>query len=336
MSIPSDPLPQLSAPDWREALRLAIRSLEELAQQLELPIEALQAYAPERRDFPLLVPRSFVRRMRKGDPNDPLLLQILPRLAERRTHPSFGPDPLGEAAVASDGVLEKYAHRALLIAAEACPVHCRYCFRRNFPYSEQLASRQDWSPALERLAARDGLREVILSGGDPLSLSNRRLQLLLGRLSRLPALRTLRIHTRFPVMLPERIDTALCKLIESTALRTVIVIHCNHANELDPQVAIALRRLSDAGCLLLNQSVLLQGVNASADALESLSLALLDHGVLPYYLHQLDRVAGAGHFEVPDTTALELMAELRVRLPGYLVPRLVRESPGELSKTPLS
>jgi EF-P beta-lysylation protein EpmB len=336
MHAPAHAAPARATPDWRRSLQRAIRGLDELARALELPREALGAYEPGRRQFPLLVPESFVRRMRKGDAADPLLLQVLPLDAERSSPPGYTPDPLDEVDRAEAGLLEKYAARVLLIAAEACPVHCRYCFRRSFPYAENLASRQDWSGVLERLAARTDIREVILSGGDPLSLGNRRLGDLIARLDELPKLTTLRVHTRFPIMIPERIDAGLCRLLESTRMRVVAVVHSNHANEIDNEVKTALMRLRAAGATLLNQSVLLRGVNSNAAALEALSLVLFDSGVLPYYLHQLDRIAGAAHFEVPDTTALEIMATLRTRLPGYLVPRLVRELPGELSKTRLA
>jgi EF-P beta-lysylation protein EpmB len=321
---------------WQAALRDALRTLDELAAELELAPDELDAFTPERRDFSLLVPRGFVRRMRKRDPADPLLMQVLPRRAEQTNAPGYRLDPLEEVQRAQGGMLEKYAGRALLIAAEACPVHCRYCFRRNFPYADHLASRNDWQDTFARLARRPDLDEIILSGGDPLSLTNRRLQALLLQLEQLESVTTLRIHTRFPIMLPERIDADLLALLRASRLKCVVVVHCNHANELDQSVATALERLAGAGCLLLNQSVLLRAVNDSADALESLSRELFAQGVLPYYLHQLDRVAGAAHFEVTDTAAHSLIADLRRRLPGYLVPRLVREVPGELSKTSLA
>jgi EF-P beta-lysylation protein EpmB len=229
-------------------------------------------------------------------------------------------------------VIEKYPGRALLIASGTCPVHCRYCFRREFPYREQLAARADWQPAIDALRARAGIKEVILSGGDPLSLSNRRLGELIAKLEGTP-IETLRIHTRYPVAVPERVDGGFLDLLGATRLKTVIVIHCNHANEIDDSVAAALRALRPRVGALLNQSVLLCGVNDNADALADLSERLFACGALPYYLHLLDRVAGAAHFEVGEREGLELIARLRARLPGYLVPRLVKEAPGELSKT---
>ena len=308
----------------------AVRDLAELAQLLELPLEALDAHACT--DFPLLVPRSFVARMRKRDPRDPLLLQVLPRSAEADVVPGYTADPVREQHLATDGLIEKYPGRALLVASGACPVHCRYCFRRTFPYREQLAARGGWEAALDALRERPGVREAILSGGDPLSLTNRKLGELVAKLEA-TSIDTLRIHTRFPVAVPERVDDGLLRLLASTRLNTVVVIHCNHANELDDEVADALRALGSRVSALLNQSVLLRGVNDDVDALAALSERLFACGVLPYYLHLLDPVAGAAHFDVDATSGRDCVAKLRRRLPGYLVPRLVRETPGELSKT---
>jgi EF-P beta-lysylation protein EpmB len=297
---------------------------------LELPSSALDTIA--RPDFPLLVPRGFVARMRKRDPSDPLLLQVLPRSAEAADVPGFTADPVGERALAHGGLVEKYPGRALLIASGACPVHCRYCFRREFPYSDQLASRGGWETAVAALRDRPDVREAILSGGDPLCLSNRRLADLIAQLET-TSIDTVRIHTRFPVVVPERIDEGILRLLRGTRLNTVVVIHCNHANEIDERVGQSLSALRQAVEALLNQSVLLRGVNDSEDALAALSLRLFSCGVLPYYLHLLDKVAGAAHFDVDELAGLELTAGLRARLPGYLVPRLVRETPGKLSKT---
>jgi len=285
--------------------------------------------------FPLLVPRGFVARMRQRDPDDPLLRQVWPRLEEDALVPGFGADPVREQGLAAGGLIRKYPGRALLIASGACPVHCRYCFRRSFPYQDQLAARGDWEPAIAALREAPGIREAILSGGDPLSLSNRRLEELVAKLEDTPV-ETLRIHTRFPVVVPERVDTGLTRLLERTRLATVVVIHCNHANELDAHVAAALLTLKRAIGALLNQSVLLKGVNDDAATLAALSERLFECGVLPYYLHLLDPVAGAAHFDVDAAAGRRLLAALRALLPGYLVPRLVKEAPGELSKTPIA
>jgi EF-P beta-lysylation protein EpmB len=282
--------------------------------------------------FPLLVPRGFVARMRKGDPHDPLLRQVWPLGDELAAVPGFTADPVREQGLAADGLIRKYGGRVLLIASGACPLHCRYCFRREFPYAEQLAARGDFEPALSQLRKSGDVREAILSGGDPLSLSNRRLAELLARLADL-GLETVRIHTRFPIAIPERVDSGLLELLGATRLRTVVVVHTNHANELDGHVARALEELRAPLTALLNQSVLLRGVNDTADALATLSERLFACGVLPYYLHLLDPVSGAAHFDVAEAEGRRLIEELRARLPGYLVPRLVRETPGELSKT---
>jgi len=308
----------------------AVRDVAELAALLDLPVASLEALAAS--DFPLLVPRGFVARMRKRDPHDPLLLQVLPRAAEQRVVEGFGSDPVREQELAARGVIEKYPGRALLIASGACPVHCRYCFRREFPYAEQLAARGGWDAAVEALGKRAGTREAILSGGDPLTLSNRRLGELIAKLES-TSIETLRIHTRFPVVVPERVDAGLTRLLGATRLNTVVVVHCNHANELDEAAAAALRALRPSTTALLNQSVLLRGVNDSVEALADLSVRLFACGALPYYLHLLDPVAGAAHFDVDARTGRSLVAGLRARLPGYLVPRLVKETPGELSKT---
>jgi EF-P beta-lysylation protein EpmB len=281
------------------------------------------------------VPRGFVARMRRGDARDPLLRQVWPHGAELDRVPGFDADPVRERDLAEHGLIRKYAGRVLLIASGTCPIHCRYCFRREFPYQNQLAARGDWGAALDQLAGSADAHEAILSGGDPLSLSNRRLRELVARLDATP-LRTLRIHTRFPVVIPERIDAELLRLLASTRLRTVVVIHANHANELDDGVAAALLRLRGSVTALLNQSVLLRGVNDDAATLAALSERLFACGVLPYYLHLLDPVAGAAHFDVGAEVGRPLIAALRARLPGYLVPKLVRETPGELSKTPIA
>jgi len=326
----------LPGPDWRTLLRDAVRDPAELARLLDLPADALAAAAHAGARFPLLVPRGFVARMRKGDPDDPLLKQVLPTGLETALVPGFGPDPVGEQALARDGSLYKYRGRALLITTGACPVHCRYCFRREFPYGEQTAARANWEPALAAIAAMDNVSEVILSGGDPLSLDNDRLGRLVAGIAALPSVRTLRLHTRFPVVLPERVDRGLVELLAASRLDTVVVVHANHPAEIDESVAAAAARLRPVTNALLNQSVLLAGVNDNVETLQLLSERLVACGILPYYLHLLDRVAGAAHFEVTEAEAVALIALLRRRVSGYLVPKLVRETAGELSKTPVA
>jgi L-lysine 2,3-aminomutase len=322
-------------PDWRRAFREAIDDPRELLALLGL--EALtDRLAAGSAGFPLRVPRGFVARMKHGEPDDPLLRQVLPLDDEMQRVPGFGIDAVGDlASRGARGLLHKYHGRALLVATGSCAIHCRYCFRRHYPYAEDSAASAGWREAIGYIAADPQVTEVILSGGDPLSLSTAKLAEFGDALCRIGHVRRLRIHTRLPVVLPERIDGAFLAWLSALPLQKVVVLHVNHANELDADVGTALHRLRDAGATLLNQAVLLRGVNDAADALVELSERLFDLGVLPYYLHQLDRVAGAAHFEVDDSTATRLVDTVRSRLPGYLVPRLVREIRGEPGKTPL-
>ncbi|HET9835329.1 MAG TPA: EF-P beta-lysylation protein EpmB [Rhodanobacteraceae bacterium] len=327
--------PGAALADWRQSLREAITDPRELLDALGLG--ALADRLPERdAGFALRVPRGFVARMQRGDPDDPLLLQVLPQLAEFENTPGFGEDAVGDlAARSTPGVLHKYQGRALLIAAGSCAVNCRYCFRRHFPYSDEIAAANGWREALAHVRADTSIREVILSGGDPLVLSDAKLREFSAGLEAIPHVRTLRIHSRVPVVLPERVDAGFCDWLAALPLRRVVVLHANHPNELDGAVRAACARLQETGALLLNQSVLLRGINDDAATLADLSERLFDFGVLPYYLHQLDRVRGTSHFEVADDRARELLEAVHARLPGYLVPRLVRELPGEAGKTPL-
>jgi L-lysine 2,3-aminomutase len=322
------------AQSWRDQLRDAVRDPAELAALLDLTEDQLGA-DPAQTSFPLLVPRGFVARMRKGDADDPLLRQVLPARAESLPAAGFGPDPLAEHGLARHGSLRKYPGRMLLISTAACPVHCRYCFRREFPYAAQIASRDDWQGALAAIRNAAGVDEVILSGGDPLTLGNRRLETLIRGLEGLPRITTLRIHTRFPIVIPARVDAGLTALLAATRLEVVVVVHANHAAEIDAAVAEAAARLKSCTSLLLNQSVLLRGVNDSVTALVALSERLVACGIAPYYLHLLDRVSGTAHFEVDAGTATGLVDAMRKQVPGYCVPKLVRESAGELSKTPI-
>lgn len=318
-------------PAWQRLLARAITDPTELLALLGLD-PALAARAPAGR-FPLRVPRGYVARMRRGDPADPLLRQVLPIDAEARAVPGFVRDAVGDLrARCAPGVLHKYRGRVLLVATGACAVHCRYCFRRHFPYAESAAAADAWDGALRYVAGDPGIDEVILSGGDPLTLADRRLAPLARALAAIPHVTRLRLHTRLPVVLPERVDDDLLAWLCGTRLAPVVVIHANHANEIDGDVRAALARLRARGVTLLNQSVLLAGVNDDAGALAALSEALFAAGVLPYYLHLLDRVEGTAHFEVDEGRARALMAEVSARLPGYLVPRLVRERAGAAAK----
>ena len=321
---------------WQAAWREAVRDPRELLAMLGLESLAVGWSEAAARQFPLRVPRGFVARMRHGDPADPLLRQVLPVLEEDRLVPGFSLDAVGDgAARRGGGLIHKYRGRALLVATGSCAVHCRYCFRRHYPYADDSAAAAGWHEAVALVAADPSLHEVILSGGDPLSLADHKLAELTEALRGIPHVRRLRLHTRLPIVLPERVDAGLLGWLHGLPWPVTIVVHANHANEFDPAVDAAMAALRATGTSLLNQAVLLRGVNDSVDALADLCERGHAAGVLPYYLHQLDRVAGAAHFEVPDGEALSLHAALAARLPGYLVPRLVREIAGEPGKTPL-
>ncbi|WP_455379862.1 EF-P beta-lysylation protein EpmB [Acidihalobacter prosperus] len=326
--------PDDNSQPWRHALQNAIRDPGELMKILELPEDLVSELGSASRTFPLLVPRGFVARMRPGDPNDPLLLQVLPLAIENRITPGFIQDPVGDMnSLARPGVLHKYKGRVLLITTGACAIHCRYCFRRHFPYTTSSFSRSQWSEIITYLETHDDIDEIILSGGDPLVLDNKKLSELAYILESFKQIKRLRVHTRLPIVLPERIDKGLLAWIKSSRLQIVFVIHGNHANEFDNSVQTALRELQKAGATLFNQSVLLRNINDNVKALYELSIKLFEYGVIPYYLHLLDPVAGASHFEVSEHSAKKLMRQLRNRLPGYLVPKLVREEPGQPAKT---
>lgn len=320
---------------WQAELAAAFKSPAQLLTYLGLEGAPEQACGDAAKDFPFLVTRAYADRMNKGDPADPLLRQVLPAAEELLAAPGFNADPVGDsAALAAPGVLHKYRGRALLIATGACAIHCRYCFRRAFPYADAQLHKSREDAALDYLAADASIHEVILSGGDPLLLSDERLAALLDRLAAISHLCRIRLHSRIPLVLPSRITKELAALLTGTRLQAVLVIHANHAQEVDPSVATALCLLRSAGITLLNQAVLLRGVNDSVAALADLSEALFRRGVLPYYLHLLDKTAGTAHFDLPLPQALALHQELRVSLPGYLLPRLVREQAGQPAKTP--
>jgi EF-P beta-lysylation protein EpmB len=336
--IPAAPaaLQRPAPPRWQQLWREAVRDPRELLAMLGLEAAALDISDAAAAQFPLRVPRGFVARMRHGDPADPLLRQVLPLDDEMRPVPGFSLDAVGDgAANAGQGVIRKYRGRALLVSTGSCAINCRYCFRRHFPYAEQTAAAAGWQSAIGVIAGDPGIDEVILSGGDPWSLATRKLAELTDALATVPHLRRLRVHTRLPVVLPERIDDELIAWIGKLPWPVTVVLHVNHAREFDANVDAALARLRGAGVVLLNQAVLLRGINDSVEALAALSERGFAAGVLPYYLHQLDRVQGAAHFEVDDARALALHQALAARLSGYLVPRLVREVAGDPGKRPL-
>ncbi len=323
-------------PSWKRALREAFRDLDALLDHLGLTRAELDLDAGAQAQFPLLVPRGFAARMRRGDRRDPLLLQVLPQAAEVLEVAGFVADPVSDLKqTRARGLIQKYAHRVLLVTTGSCAVHCRYCFRRHFPYAEELAAVDEWREVVAAIAADPDIHEVILSGGDPLSLATHKLRALTDQLARLPQIRRLRVHTRWPIVLPERVDDELCGWLQGLAWPTVFVVHANHAQEIDASVHAAIERLRGARVSVLNQAVLLRSINDSADAQGRLSEALLAAGILPYYLHLLDPVAGAAHFSVDEHAAREIVTQMRAKLPGYLVPRLAREVPGESSKTVL-
>ncbi len=321
--------------NWQDEIRTAFRDPLELAHHLGLPLDQLPPL-PKNSDFPLLVPRGFADRMTKGDPCDPLLLQVWPHAAESNLEPFELADPVGDLkASLVPGLLQKYAQRALLVTSGACAVHCRYCFRQHFPYHDASPSQIHWQAQLDHLRQDLSLREVVLSGGDPLSLPDSVLASRIQELEGIAQLSTLRIHTRLPVVIPSRVTSDLRQILSESRFRIAVVIHANHPSEITPSVADALTKLHHASATVLNQSVLLAGVNDDADVLEQLSQALWQAGALPYYLHALDRVRGSARFAVPDQEAIRLVEILRSRLPGYLVPRLVREIEGARSKMPV-
>lgn len=311
---------------WKADLAKSFTRIEDLLNDLGLPPDFSLGGEEPARLFPFRVTAAFASRMKQGDPNDPLLRQVLPLAEEMQERAGYTDDPVGDLpSVIVPGLLHKYHGRALLIATGICAINCRYCFRREFPYAEGQLTRSRYAEAFRHIAGDASITEVILSGGDPLVLDDGRLADLVEAIAAIPQVKRLRIHTRLPIVLPSRIGLGLTQILSGTRLKCIIVIHANHVNEIDAEVSQALLALREAGAVLLNQTVLLKGVNDTVDALASLSEALIEFGVAPYYLHLLDKAKGTGHFEVDETTALALHESLRRRLPGYLVPKLVRE-----------
>jgi len=322
--------------DWLYQLADVITDPDELLQMLSLHMHPqLPQGRDARRLFALRVPRAFAARMQPGDANDPLLRQVLTSRDEFINAPGFTLDPLDEQQSAVPGLLHKYRNRALLLVKGGCAVNCRYCFRRHFPYQDHQGNKANWLQAVDYIRQHAELDEIILSGGDPLMAKDHELDWLIGQLEAIPHLKRLRIHTRLPVVIPARITATLCQRLSLSRLQVLMVTHINHANEIDLPLRTGLAQLRQAGVTLLNQSVLLRGINDHADTLASLSNALFDAGVLPYYLHLLDKVQGAAHFMVSDQQARVIMKSLLGKVSGYLVPRLTREIAGEASKTPL-
>lgn len=319
--------------DWKNVLSNAFRDPIKLLQFLELDSEENIKITQLDSSFKMLVPISYAKKMKKGDWNDPLLRQVLPLKDEEKKVAGFVSDPVGDLqSEISPGVLHKYQGRVLLVTTGACPVHCRYCFRREYPYVASIPDKKYWQQTLNKIQQDDSIHEVIFSGGDPLMLSDDRLKKMCEEIASIPHVSTIRFHTRVPIFLPERITPEFLQWYGELTVNKIIVIHSNHINELDDVVGSALIALKEQGATLLNQAVLLKGVNDSIEQLVPLLEGLFNFQVLPYYLHQLDRVQGSAHFEVNKKTGLALIEALKNRLPGYLVPRLVEEVSGERSK----
>lgn len=323
-------------PQWQRALANAVRDVPTLLRHLGLTAHDFRAAPAIERPFPLRVPWSYIARMRHADPTDPLLLQVLPSTQESIITPGFTADPVGDhAAQVAPGLLQKYTGRVLLLLTGACAIHCRYCFRQAFPYTAAGAT-PEWSAALQYIRQHPSVSEVILSGGDPLLLSDGRLTELVDALDSIPHLQRLRLHTRLPIVLPERVNPELFSWLGCGRLQHTVVLHANHPHEYAPPAAQALQQLQHARVNVLNQSVLLAGINDTPEVLCQLQETGFTYGILPYYLHLLDRAQGTAHFAVPESKAQKLHQILRERLPGYLVPRLVREEAGRAYKTPIT
>lgn len=321
---------------WQSELSGAITDLASLLEYTGNRAEEIIGLDSGALSFPLRVPRPYADRIVAGDSEDPLLRQVLPLAVENQPVPGYISDPLDEATSnITPGIIHKYHGRVLLILTGACAINCRYCFRREFPYSENQNSMTEWQQALDYIRQDSSISEVIFSGGDPLLNSDKKLQQLTLTIADIPHVKRLRIHTRLPVVIPQRVNNELLNWLTETRLQTVMVIHCNHANEIDSQVEKALQQLRNHGITLLNQSVLLKGINDDLLSLTHLSERLFEVGVLPYYLHLLDKVQGAAHFDIDENQASQLVGKLTNRLPGYLVPKLVREIAGKPAKTPV-
>ena len=321
------------AKNWQQQLAAAFSNIDDLCRYLHLSLNDLPVSAAAAANFPLRVPLSFAACMQKGDPHDPLLRQVLPVKEELLAFPGFSNDPVGDLAAATQtGVLHKYHGRVLLINTGSCAINCRYCFRRNFPYADLQLSKQAENGGIRYIEENPDITEVILSGGDPLLLSDARLTKLLQQLSAVKHVKRIRIHSRLPIVLPARITDEFINALAQSAKPIVLVVHCNHANEINPRVIAACQRLKNNGITLFNQSVLLQGVNDNVTVLCELSEQLFSHGIIPYYLHLLDKATGTGHFDVSEASAIALIKQVQAVLPGYLIPKLVKEQAGAMSK----
>lgn len=321
---------------WQKDLREVITDPKKLLEQLNINPDAYLKHFKARQLFPVRVPLSFTGRMEKGNFDDPLLKQVMPLSKEFTLHDGYTTDPLGEHNTVATGLLHKYKNRVLMIVKSACAINCRYCFRRHFPYQDNSPSKLKWQAALDYINDHNEVSEVIFSGGDPLMASDDHLQWLVNKIEKITHVKRLRIHTRLPVVIPNRVTSPLVGLLKNTRLKTTMVLHINHPNEINNAFIASLQPLIDARIPLFNQSVLLRGVNDKAGILVALSEKLFDNSIQPYYLHLLDAVQGAAHFDVSEKEAVSIAQEMLANLPGYLMPKLVREKANETNKTPIN
>jgi EF-P beta-lysylation protein EpmB len=321
---------------WQKELANVITDPKTLLELLEIPPEEYQHHFSARKLFPVRVPRPLLSRMKKGDINDPILKQVMPLDAEFSITDGYSQDPLEEHDTVAPGLLHKYKHRVLMMVKTGCAINCRYCFRRHFPYAENSPNKARWQQALSYIQNHCEVNEVIFSGGDPLMASDEYLLWLINEIEKIPHVKRLRIHTRLPIVIPQRITPALVSALAKTRLKTTIVFHINHANEINDAVIRAIEPLITARIPLFNQSVLLKGINDDANTLAELSEQLFDNSIQPYYLHLFDKVQGVAHFDISEQAAKKIILQLMAILPGYLMPKLVREIAGEANKTPIN
>lgn len=318
--------------NWQTELATAFSKPADLLKYLRIDPSSFSHFA--QLDFAMRVPLSYAACMEKGNLNDPLLKQVLPINDELTSPPDYQQDPVGDlSALTENCIIHKYHGRVLLICTGGCAINCRFCFRRNFPYADVQLNKQKEATALRYIQNNPSISEIILSGGDPLLLSNQRLKELIGKFCKISHLKRIRIHTRIPIVLPSRITDNLLAILQNSPLPIIIVCHCNHANELSKQVIETCLNLKHKNISLLNQSVLLKGINDNCQTLQQLSEQLFSSGILPYYLHLLDKAKGTAHFEVEQSDAIKIHQQLQAVLPGYLVPKLVKEQAGEMAKT---
>lgn len=321
---------------WQKDLQEVITEPEKLLSLVNINPKQYLQHFKARKLFPVRVPIPFIQRMRKGDINDPLLKQVMPLSSEFIVTDGFVNDPLQEHDTVAKGLLHKYKHRVLMIVKSGCAINCRYCFRRHFPYQDNSPNKQHWQPALTYITEHDEISEVIFSGGDPLMASDEHLAWLVGQIEQIAHVKWLRIHTRLPVVIPNRITSNLVNLLKNSRLKATMVLHINHGNEINDELTSALELLRDARIPLFNQSVLLKGINDNAKTLIELSEKMFHAGIQPYYLHLFDPVQGVAHFDVKEEVAISIMNEMLAILPGFLIPKLVREIAGQTNKTPIN